>query len=244
MLNINTDMEFIEEQKECSYYDDKISDTRYRIQHDCDANTAYGLLERGWRRFGKMSFVPECKGCKDCISIRIDVKKYEFSKSEKRVLSKNKDIEVYVQEPSLSMEHIDLYNKYHKHMQGKKDWKYNDISPDDYYSSYVDGAQNYGKEILYLIHGKLVAVALCDFFSKGISSVYCYYDHDYDYLSLGKFSILMQLKIAKENNIPFIYLGYWIKDHFSMGYKEKYQPFEYLINRPTVEEIPIWRDYE
>jgi len=129
-------------------------------------------------------------------------------------------------------------------MQGKKDWKYNDISPDDYYSSYVDGAQNYGKEILYLIDGKLVAVALCDFFSKGISSVYCYYDHDYDHLSLGKFSILMQLKIAKENNIPFIYLGYWIKDHFSMGYKEKYQPFEYLINRPTVEEIPIWRDYE
>jgi arginine-tRNA-protein transferase len=244
MLNMNTDMEFVEEDKKCSYYDHKISDTRYRIQHNCDANNAFHLLERGWRRFGKMSFVPECKECNDCVSIRIDISKYEFSKSEKRVLSKNNDTEVYIQEPSVSLEHLALYNKYHKHMHGKKDWKYSEISADDYYASYVDGAKNYGKEILYLRDGKLIAVALCDFYSEAISSIYCYYDHDYKDLSLGKFSILLQIKIAKENNIPFIYLGYWIKDHFSMGYKEKYQPFEYLINRPTVEETPIWREYE
>jgi arginine-tRNA-protein transferase len=85
---------------------------------------------------------------------------------------------------------------------------------------------------------------LCDFFTEAISSIYCYYDHNYEELSLGKFSILLQIKLAKENNIPYIYLGYWIKDHLSMGYKEKYKPFEYLVNRPTLQEIPIWRDYE
>jgi arginine-tRNA-protein transferase len=241
---LNTDMEFIEENKTCSYFDTRISDTRYKIQQNCDANTAFSLLNRGWRRFGNMSFVPECKECNDCVSIRIDVKNYKFSKSEKRVLSKNKNTKVYIQEPSLSLEHIELYNTYHKYMSIKKDWNFNEISPDEYYMSYVQGAKNYGKEILYLVDDKLVAVALCDFFTEAISSIYCYYDHDYEELSLGKFSILLQIKLAKENDIPYIYLGYWIKDHLSMGYKEKYKPFEYLVNRPTLQETPIWRDYE
>jgi leucyl-tRNA---protein transferase len=244
MLGFNTDIEFLEEEKSCSYFDDKISDTRYLVQNNCDANTAYGLLSRGWRRFGRMSFVPECKTCNDCVSIRIDVQKYKFSKSEKRVLAKNKNVEIHIQKPSISMEHLSLYNKYHKHMSNKKNWKFNEITPDDYYNSYVDGAKNYGKEILYFINDELVCVALCDFFSEGISSVYCYYDHNYEEFSLGKFSILKQIQLAKENNIPFVYPGYWIKDHFSMGYKEKYKPFEYLANRPKLEENPIWRDYE
>jgi arginyl-tRNA--protein-N-Asp/Glu arginylyltransferase len=244
MMSINRDIEFFEDRKDCSYFDDKLSDTRYKIQHNCDANTAHSQLIRGWRRFGKMSFVPECIDCDKCVSMRIDVKKYHYSKSEKRVFNKNKNTEVFIQEPSVSYEHLDLYAKYHKHMRDKKGWNYKEINAVEYYRSYVDGHQNYGKEILYMIDGKLVGVALCDFFSEGISSVYCYYDHDYEHLSLGKFSILAQIQLAKNNDIPYIYLGYWIKDHFSMGYKEAYKPFEYLVNRPSLEETPIWREYE
>lgn len=244
MIGVNTDMEFMEEQKTCSYFEDRLSDTRYRIQHDCSTFTAYSLLERGWRRFGKMSFVPECIECNDCVSMRIDVENFEFSKSDKRVFNKNKDTKIYIQEPSVSLEHLDLYNRYHEHMHGKKSWKFNEISAEDYYSSYVDGAKEYGREILYMRGDKLVAVALCDFFEEGISSVYCFYDHDYEKLSLGRFSILAQIQIAQNHNIPYIYLGYWIKDHYSMGYKEKYQPFEYLVNRPKLDEEPIWSKYE
>jgi len=63
-------------------------------------------------------------------------------------------------------------------------------------------------------------------------------------LSLGKFSILAQIKIAKELEIPYIYLGYWIKDHFSMGYKVNYMPFEILKNRASLKEDAIWEKYE
>ena len=45
-------------------------------------------------------------------------------------------------------------------------------------------------------------------------------------------------------NIPYIYLGYWIKDHYSMGYKEAYQPYEVLVNRASLEETPLWTKYE
>ena len=77
-----------------------------------------------------------------------------------------------------------------------------------------------------------------------MSAVYCYYDHDYENLSIGQFSILAQISIAKQNKIPYLYLGYWIKDHFSMGYKERYKPFEVLKNRPKLDEKTIWSIYE
>ena len=190
-----------------------------------------------------MNFVPECKTCNECKTIRIDTLNYKFSKNEKRVLKRNQDIQVYIQKPSLSMEHINLFNKYHQYMTEKKQWDENIIDPVEYQASYVDGAGEFGKEILYFLDDKLVCVALCDMTDDSFSSVYCYYDHDYEKRSLGKFSILVQIYLAKQAKVPYLFLGYWIKDHYSMGYKEDYAPFEVLQNRPTLDEECVWAKY-
>lgn len=236
--------EFLEENKPCSYFDDRLSDIRYKYLDNCDPEAYFKMLERGWRRFGNIHFVPECKSCNDCKTIRIDVEKFQFTKSHKRLFNKNDDIEIYVQKPSLSIEHLDLYNKYHRQMQNKKGWNNNEITPGEYKSSYVDGASTYGREILYMHEGKLIGVALSDMLPQGMSAVYCYYDHDYAHRSIGKFSILAQISIAKQAKIPYIFLGYWIPDHLSMGYKENYKPFDVLQNRPTIDEECIWEFYE
>ncbi len=241
---LNRDIEFIEENRECSYFDDKISDIRYRYLHSCNFSAYQLMLERGWRRFGKMHFVPECKTCNNCISMRIDVNNFVFSKSQKRVLSKNKNTKVYIRPPSVTQEHLNLYDKYHRFMNDKKNWPYQEIKLEDYTRSYVDGKEEYSKEFLYIIDNKLVGVALVDILPQSMSAIYCFYDHDYSDLSLGKFSILVQIKIAKQLNIPYIYLGYWIKEHFSMGYKKAYSPFEILKNRPALDEEAIWEKYE
>jgi len=237
-------LEFLEEDKTCSYFDDKLCDIRYKYMDNCSVLEQLRMLERGWRRFGNMHFIPECKTCDECKTIRIDVAKFKFSKSQKRVLNKNKDTEVYVQKPTVTYEHIDLFNKYHRYMSEKKDWNENIIDVQEYNNSYVNGAHNYGKEILYFRDNKLIGVALSDMMTEGMSAVYCYYDHDYENLSIGQFSILAQISIAKQNKIPYLYLGYWIKDHLSMGYKERYKPFEVLQNRPTLDEKTIWKIYE
>ncbi len=241
---LNNDMEFLEEDRDCSYFEDKLSDIRYRYMQSCSGVDYQAMLERGWRRFGRIHFVPECKSCNECVSMRIDAKNYKFSKSEKRVIAKNKDTKLYIRQPSITLQHLSLYDKYHAFMSDKKAWNYSPISPEDYIKSYVDGKEEYSKEFLYFRGEKLVAVALVDILPQAISAVYCYYDHDYEELSLGKFSILAQIKIAKEMNIPYIYLGYWIKNHFSMGYKENYQPYEVLKNRPSLYTQPIWEKYE
>jgi len=237
-------LEFLEEDKVCSYFDDKMCDIRYKYMEHCSADEQLKMLERGWRRFGNMHFVPECRECTACKTIRIDVEKFEFSKSQRRVMNKNKDTEVYIQKPTVTYEHIDLFNKYHDVMHQKKNWDINVIDVNEYNNSYVNGAHDFGKEILYFRDDKLIGVALSDMMQGGMSAVYCYYDHDYEHLSIGQFSILAQISIAKQNNIPYLYLGYWIKDHFSMGYKERYAPFEVLENRPNLDEDTIWSIYE
>ncbi|HFU76457.1 MAG TPA: arginyltransferase, partial [Arcobacter sp.] len=198
--------EFLEENKPCSYYDDRLSDIRYKYLDNCAPETYFKMLERGWRRFGNIHFVPECKNCTECQTIRIDVANFKFTKSHKRLFNKNDDIEIYVQKPSISIEHLDLYNKYHRRMQNKKGWNNNEITPGEYKSSYVDGASTYGREILYMHQGKLIGVALSDMLPDGMSAVYCFYDHEYAHRSLGKFSILAQISIAKQANIPYIFL--------------------------------------
>lgn len=243
MQNKNIE-EILEENKQCSYFDEKMSDMRYKYIQNCTKEEQYKMLERGWRRFGHMHFIPECKNCDECKTIRIDINKFKFSKSQKRVINKNKNTEVYIQKPSISVDHLNLFDKYHTHMQDKKQWKYDPSTPEEYYRSYVSGANDYGKEILYFVDEKLVGVALIDLLPSGISAIYCYYDHDYEHLSLGKYSILAQISIAKQQNIPYLYLGYWIKDHFSMGYKEDYKPFEVLQNRPNMNEETIWKIYK
>ena len=243
MQPLDDEIEFVEKKRECSYFDNEISDIRYKYMKHCSVEDYQNMLEHGWRRFGRMHFVPECEGCTKCISVRIDVANYKFSKSERRVLAKNKDTKVYIQPPTISMEHLNLYDKYHKHMNAKKGWSYNPIEPIEYARSYVEGKNSYTKEFLYMRDGKLVGVALTDVLPKSISSIYCFYDHDYEKLSLGKFSILAQIKVAKQLKIPYIYLGYWIKDHYSMGYKKAYQPFEVLKNRASLSEETIWEKY-
>ena len=140
----------------------------------------------------------------------------------------------------MSFEHLELYEKYHRVMHDKKGWEYQKSTLEIYYETFVQGYQDFGYEFDYYYEEKLVGVALVDVLDNAISAVYCYYDHDFKKFSIGSYSILKQIAFAKEYNIKYLYPGYWIKDHYSMGYKEKFKPFEVLQNRPNLNEYSIW----
>ncbi len=76
--------------------------------------------------------------------------------------------------------------------------------------------------------GPLVAVALCDRLSDGISMVYSFYDTDYEERSLGSYMILEQIAEARRLGLPYLYLGYWIEGSRKMTYKRRFGPQERL----------------
>ena len=224
----------------CSYLDNEKQKTHYKIIQNCSLADCESLIERGWRRFGHMFFRPVCSECTACESFKIDVKNYEFSKSERRVLRKNIETKIVIQRPQLSSTHLELFEKYHSHMRDKRDWKHEKTDPKHYYASFVFGHEEFGYEVLYFIEDKLVGVDLIDILPNGISSIYFYYDPDFEKHSLGTFSMLKQIQKAKESDLAWIYLGYYVKGCQSLEYKNRYKPYHVLEGRPDDSDEPSW----
>jgi len=224
----------------CSYLQGKDTTTHYKIIENATSTSVSELIERGFRRFGKMYFRPICNDCNECQSIKIDVDNFEFSKSQKRVIRKASFIDNYIQAPSLTYEHIALFEKYHLHMKEKKGWDYQKTTLEHYHNSFVSGHNEFGYEVLYFDNDKLIAVDLIDILDDGISSIYFYYDPDYEKYSLGKFSLYNQIQFAKEKQKKWIYLGYYVEDCPSLSYKTHYKPYLTLNGRPSEYEDYKW----
>ena len=228
---------------ECAYLEGR--KVRMNYKHIEEATQAYNtaLINRGWRRFGCYYFHPICDGCSECKSVRINVKEYKLRKSQRKAIKRNRDTEIIIQKPTLSQAHIDLYNKYHAFKHKKDEWSHRNISPREYRENFVEGAHDFGKEVLYIKDGKLIGVDLIDILDDGISSIYFYYDPDYPSLSLGTYSLLYQIELAKVLELPWIYLGYWVDGCKAFAYKPKFQPQEILEDFPSVKEISNWKPF-
>lgn len=225
----------------CPYLKDRKNRSEYRYIDFCSKDLNSELVFRGWRRFGKYFSRPICEDCDECLSVRIVADGFRLGKSHRRIVRKNLKTQILLRKPSLSDEHLFLYDKYHRFMEQKKDWKRYDLNFHKYYNLYVDGAFDFGYELVFYVDDKLVCVDLIDILNDGISSIYCFYDPDFSHLSLGKFSLLNEIKIAQNHGLKYIYLGYWVKKCQSLSYKADYTPNEILkgTNLPD-EKLPLW----
>ena len=228
----------------CSYLPNTQQTTHYKIIDNCSSQNCEALIDRGWRRFGAMFFRPICQECEKCESFKIDVDHFEFSKSQRRILRKNTQTKMYIQKPQVTSEHLALFEKYHLHMKDKRAWAHEETDAKHYYASFVHGHGNFGYEILYYIEDKLVGIDLVDILEKGISSIYFYYDPDYEKHSLGTYSMLQQIQLAKKNKLAWIYMGYYVQGCQSLEYKSRYTPYHVLKGRPLDTQIPDWNHPE
>ena len=80
----------------------------------------------------------------------------------------------------------------------------------------------------------LLAVALCDRLSDGISMVYSFYDPEAARRGLGTYMILEHIAYARRLGVPYLYLGYWIQGSPKMSYKKRFQPQEQLTGNGWV----------
>lgn len=225
----------------CSYLPEKMVRMHYKYVIKPNQTFATAVAQRGWRRFGKYYFYPTCNGCDECKSLRINTKEFRPTKNQKKAIKRNNETKIMIQSPTLTTQHIDLYNKYHAFKQNSNSWKYRPISHREYYENFVEGSENFGKEVLYFYHEKLIGVDLIDILNDGISAIYCYYDPDYARLSIGTYSLLYQIALARQLRLPWIYLGYWVDGCQSFAYKTNFNPQEMLDGFPPLEAQPNWQ---
>ncbi len=126
----------------------------------------------------------------------------------------------------------------------KDGWNHRNISQREYFENFVDGAHEFGKEILYFRDDRLVGVDLIDILDDGISAIYFFYDPDYARLSLGTYSLLYQIRLARILELPYIYLGYWVDGCKAFAYKSRFAPEEILDGFPQIDEPAMWHKWQ
>jgi arginine-tRNA-protein transferase len=65
--------------------------------------------------------------------------------------------------------------------------------------------------------------------ADALSAVYTFYDPSQRKNGLGVYSILQQIELANKMDKPYLYLGYQIDQCKKMNYKNRYFPYQQLI---------------
>jgi arginyl-tRNA--protein-N-Asp/Glu arginylyltransferase len=82
----------ISPEEACPYIPTELARHEFFLAQDLSEKQLEEYLSLGFRKFGIYFFRPNCLNCKKCLPLRVDVKRFVPSKSQKRVLKKNKDI--------------------------------------------------------------------------------------------------------------------------------------------------------
>ena len=227
-------------QYECFYLPSETATLDYRIIGALTSHAYERLLARGWRRFGVEFFRPACVNCVKCRSLRVLVNEVEPSKSQRRTRRMNAHLDLVVQRPTVTTQHLRLYNAYHADMHVRRGWPEQEMTADRYAETYLAAPGGFTREFLYFDGGTLVAVGLVDVMDDAMSSLYFFHDPARRASALGVFSLLEELRVARERGLRHHYLGYWVAECQSMAYKAQYRPHEILQRRPEDHEEPVW----
>lgn len=192
------------------------------------------LSQVGFRRSQNIAYRPACEACEACVSARIPVGDYVFSRSEKRTLDRNAGLSRHVVEAEATMEQFDLLRRYllARHAEGgmaEMGWPdfvamVEDTAVRTHLVEYRGPSRDNGP-------GDLIACALVDQLSDGLSLVYSFYEPALSRDSLGSFIILDHINQAAAQGLQHVYLGYWVPGSAKMAYKARFDPIELL--RPT-----------
>jgi arginine-tRNA-protein transferase len=221
----------------CSYLPGRTAitlflDPRYQLDTDQYA----GLVRLGFRRSGDLVYRPQCQACNACIPVRVPVEHFRGDRSQRRVWKRNQDLTVIPRPQVYDPEHFDLYQRYQATRHAGAEL--NDPDPQKYLTFLcTDGMNTTFYEFRH--ERKLLAVAVTDILTDGLSAVYTFFDPDEKRRALGVFSVLWQIEEAKARSLPWVYLGYWIQECQKMSYKANYRPLElFLDGRWVLQDDP------
>ncbi len=216
----------------CSYLDHRTARTLFLDPRQVVDATLYGkLTHAGFRRSGSHLYRPYCDGCNACVPVRIPVADFRWSRRFRRVRSINATVTASLRDARFSPRYYELYARYidARHADG-------DMHPPnpDQFRSFLYSSWSNSAFLVLEEHGQLVAVAVTDRVPDGLSAIYTFYDPSLAKRSIGVFAVLAQIEHCARHGIPYLYLGYWVRDSPKMRYKTDYRPIELLVRNRWV----------
>lgn len=211
----------------CSYMENREAVTLFTDPAaNIDARTYSALSAFGFRRSGNHIYRPHCQNCSACVPVRIPVKKFTMKRSQRRIWKRNQDLQVHRVAPVFCDETYNLYDQYISRRHADGDMY--PPEPEQFKSFLVEGREE-TSFYEFRQQGCLIAVAVVDKLQDGLSSIYTFFDPDLAKRSPGIFTILWQIEKAREMDLQYVYLGYWIKQSKKMNYKYDFKPLELFL---------------
>ncbi len=203
------------------------------------------LTQGGFRRSQSIAYRPACEGCRSCVSVRVIAKEFRPTRNMRRIVKRNADV---VSEMKIAAPTSEQYAIFRAYLDSRhRDGGMADMTVLDY-AMMVEDSHIETRIIEYRRRaspetksmnprpqvgggrraGDLLAVALTDVLGDGLSMVYSFFEPDEAARSLGTLMVLDHIARAQRMDLPYVYLGYWVRGSRKMDYKGRFLPQERL----------------
>ncbi|MGI4793614.1 MAG: arginyltransferase [Janthinobacterium lividum] len=185
------------------------------------------LSRAGFRRSHNIAYAPVCPNCQACVPIRIPVASFEPDRGLRRIIRYNHAVTTSDVPARATAEQFQLFQRYQQRRHGNGDMA--TMSFYDFRAMVEDTPiDTFITE--FRMDDRLIGACLTDRLGDGLSAVYSFFAPELDRQSLGTYSILWLIDRAREEGLPYVYLGYWVPESRKMAYKARFRPCEILVS--------------
>jgi len=186
------------------------------------------FLSRGWYRMGPTIFCSFFiffeRSLFSTIWLRTPLENYKLSKSLKKLDRKNKARLTHSFEPFEYSDTVEeLYQKYRLTFKGNLP---------EYLDSYMMDSLDMDIYDTYLVkvyaEDSLIACSIFDVGDNSLASIFGFYNPAYSSMSLGLYTMLLEIEFAKQEQMSFYYIGYFVPGNPRFDYKLRLGNIEYL----------------
>ena len=183
------------------------------------------LLANGWRHFGERFFRYNvnfyANNLRRVLPLRVRLKDFVVSKSQRRVLKRNRDLQISIRPIEITPEKEDLFERHKR--------RFNHAIPDSLYDFLSFEPAEIPCEALEVVvykDKKLLAASFFDVGGEAVSAIYAMFEPTEISRSLGIFTMLLTIDFAVESGKTFYYPGYAYEGNSFYDYKKRFAALE------------------
>jgi leucyl-tRNA---protein transferase len=185
------------------------------------------LWAEGWRHFGIYFFRYRTsvhdKKTFSVLPLRVDIERFSLTRSQKRVLAKNRDATIFYRPASIDEQKNALFTKHSVRFRENVP-----ASLDDFLSPQPASVPCPSRELCVYLGERLVGVTYLDLGKHATSAVYAIFDPMEAKRSLGILMMLHSLQFSCQRGCRYYYPGYAYREPFIYDYKKRFRGLEYL----------------
>lgn len=191
----------------------------------------------GWRHFGVFFFRYQ-NAFHDSrrftvLPLRVDLERFTLTRSQRRVLAKNRDAVVAIRPALVDAEKRRLFLKHRQRFTENVP-----SSLDQFLSPAPDSVPCVNLELCVYLGKKLAGATFLDLGQSATSAVYAIFDPAESKRSLGVLMMLYSIHYSRQQGYRYYYPGYAYREPFAYDYKKRFAGLEWLDWERG------WRPYE